>query len=115
MFMYEMPTRLFFGRDCLNGAVKDLKKLGQKALIVTGRHSAKINGSQKAVMEALESAGIPWVLFDQIENNPSIKTVRKAAAFGKAEHVDFVIGIGGGSPMDAAKVIDLLCTNDLDD
>ena len=115
MFMYEMPTRLFFGRDCLNGAGKDLKKLGQKALIVTGRHSAKINGSQKAVTEALESAGITWVLFDQIENNPSIKTVRKATDFGKAEHVDFVIGIGGGSPMDAAKVIALLCTNDLDD
>lgn len=115
MFMYEMPTRLFFGKDCLNGAGKDLKKLGQKALIVTGRHSAKINGSQKAVTEALESAGISWVLFDQIENNPSIKTVRKAADFGKAEHVDFVIGIGGGSPMDAAKVIALLCTNDLDD
>ena len=115
MFMYEMPTRLYFGKDCLKGAGKNLKQLGKKALIVTGRHSAKINGSQKAVTDALESEGVAWVLFDQIENNPSIDTVRRAADFGKSQHVDFVIGIGGGSPMDAAKIIALLCTNDLDD
>ena len=69
MFMYEMPTRLYFGKDCLKGAGKNLKQLGKKALIVTGRHSAKINGSQKAVTDALESEGVAWVLFDQIEQS----------------------------------------------
>lgn len=115
MFMYEMPTRLYFGKDCIAQSGQELCRLGKKALLVTGRHSAKINGSQKAMTEHLETLGIAWVLFDEVENNPSIETVRKAAALGKAEGVDFVIGIGGGSPMDAAKVIALLCTNELDD
>lgn len=115
MFMYEMPTRLYFGKDCVAQSGDVLKSLGKKALLVTGCHSAKINGSQKAVIDKLQSLGIDWVLFDEVENNPSIATVRKAAAFAKSEGVDVVIGIGGGSPMDAAKVIALLCTNDIDD
>lgn len=115
MFTYEMPTKLYFGRGCVAEASADIKMLGEKALIVTGRHSAKQNGSQDAVVSTLESLGIQWVLFDEVEANPSVETVRKGAALGLQEHVDFVIGIGGGSPMDAAKIMALLCTNTLDD
>ena len=64
----------------------------------------------------LESLGIEWVLFDDVEANPSVETVRKGAELWAGRSgVDFVVGIGGGSPMDAAKVIALLCTNELDD
>ena len=48
---------------------------------------------------------IEWVIFDRIENNPSMETVEEAGEIAKAEGVDFVIGIGGGSPIDAAKAI----------
>ena len=115
MFIYEMPTKLYFGRDCIVHAGAIWSAFGKKALLVTGRHSAKINGSQQAVTDQLDKEGIAWTVFDEVENNPSVATVRKGAALGKDEHADFVIGIGGGSPMDAAKVIALLCTNDLDD
>lgn len=115
MFSYEMPTKLYFGKDCIAQGGAAMANLGTKALLVTGRHSAKVNGSQKAVTDVLDAQGIAWVLFDQVENNPSIETVRKAADFAKSEGVDFVVGIGGGSPMDAAKVIAMLCTNDVDD
>lgn len=115
MFMYEMPTRLYFGKKCMEEAKDVWSQIGKKALIVTERHSAKVNGSQEAVTSSLEQCGVSWILFDEVENNPSIDTVRRAAALGKTEQVDFVVGIGGGSPMDAAKVIALLCTNELDD
>lgn len=115
MFTYLMPTKVFFGRGCIAQSGAALKSLGTKALLVTGRHSAKVNGSQADVTKKLDELQIPWVLFDEVENNPSVATIRKAAAFAKENAVDFVIGIGGGSPMDAAKAIALLCTNDMDD
>ncbi len=115
MFMYEMPTTLFFGKDCIAQSGNALQRLGTKALLVTGRHSAKINGSQKAVTDMLDHLGIQLVLFYKTENKPSIVNVRMAAQLGRKEQVDLGIGIGGGSPMDAAKVIALLCTNELDD
>lgn len=115
MFAYEMPTKLYFGKDCIAACGDAMNMLGKKALLVTGRRSAKLNGSQAAVTAALEKSGIASVLFDEVEENPSVETVRKGAALGRKEHVDFVVGIGGGSPMDAAKVIALLCTNSLDD
>lgn len=115
MFSYEMPTKIYFGRGCIDEAGDAFKTLGKKALLVTGRRSAKINGSQAAVEKALAREGIAWTVFDEVEANPSVETVRKGAEIGRQEHVDFVVGIGGGSPMDAAKVIALLCTNDVDD
>ena len=115
MFTYYMPTKVFFGKGCIAQSGEVLADLGRKALLVTGRHSAKVNGSQAAVVEKLDELGISWFLFDEVENNPSVATIRKAAAFAMEEGVDFVIGIGGGSPMDAAKAIALVCTQDLDD
>lgn len=115
MFAYYMPTKVFFGKACVAQSGDVLADLGRKALLVTGRHSAKVNGSQAAVVEKLDELGISWFLFDEVENNPSVATIRKAAAFASEKGVDFVIGIGGGSPMDAAKAIALVCTNELDD
>ena len=85
MFMYEMPTRLYFGKKCMEEAKDVWSQIGKKALIVTGRHSAKVNGSQEAVTSSLEQCGVSWILFDEVENNPSIDTVRRAAALGKTE------------------------------
>ncbi|WP_296829090.1 iron-containing alcohol dehydrogenase family protein [uncultured Megasphaera sp.] len=115
MFTYYMPTQVFFGKDCIAESGRVLADLGNRALLVTGRRSAKVNGSQDAVTRKLDELGIEWHLFDAVENNPSIETIRRAAGLAKEKNVDFIIGIGGGSPMDSAKAIALLCTNDLDD
>lgn len=115
MFSYEMPTKVFFGRDCLQHSGEAISALGHKAMLVTGRRSAKANGAQDAVQACLRNLEIDWCLFDEVESNPSIETVRRAANLAKAEAYDVIIAIGGGSPMDAGKVIALLCTNTLDD
>lgn len=112
---FFLPTRILLGDNCVRKNATILKGLGKKALLVTGKHSAKANGSQQDVIDALTSQGIAYAVFDKVEANPSIANVREGAAFAKANQVDFVIGIGGGSPMDASKAIALLACQDLKD
>lgn len=108
---FYMPTKVFFESNCVDKHRKELAALGKRALIVTGRHSSRVNGSLDDVTDALDKENIAWILFDQIEENPSIETVMKATAIGLENNVDFVIGLGGGSPMDAAKAIAMMIAN----
>ena len=106
-----MPTLVYHEKDCIRKHGKELASFGKKALIVTGRTSSRKNGSLDAVIEALTSNQVEYVIFDEIEENPSVETVMKAREFGIQNAVDYVIGIGGGSPMDACKAIALMITN----
>ncbi|MBQ6734892.1 MAG: iron-containing alcohol dehydrogenase [Lachnospiraceae bacterium] len=105
---FYMPAKVYAEENCVKAHAKEVCALGKKALIVTGRMSAEKNGSLKDVTEVLEAGGIAWAQYKDIEENPSVETIMKARDFGVAEGVDFVIGIGGGSPMDAAKAIALM-------
>lgn len=108
---YFAPTNVYVEKDCIKNHKQELTTLGTKAYIITGRHSAKANGSLEDVTSVLTDASIPYVIFDEVEENPSVETVAKAAAIGVEEKTDFVIGIGGGSPLDAGKAIALLTAN----
>jgi alcohol dehydrogenase class IV len=74
-----------------------------------------MSGSEQDVKKALERHSISSVIFDKIESNPTVQHCRAAAELAKEENVDFVVGIGGGSPLDAAKVTAILATNSIDD
>ena len=104
-FHYFMPTDCYFGRGCVAEHKAAMAKLGKKAMVVTGKTSAKRNGAQQDITDALDSLDIAWILFDEIEENPSVETVERAAKLAIAEGVEFFIGIGGGSPMDVAKAV----------
>lgn len=108
---FYMPTRVYEEKHCVAAHAVELAALGTKAMLVTGRHSAKANGSEADVAGALKAHGVPYILFDEIEENPSIETVMKARDVAVREGADFFIGIGGGSPMDAAKAISLMAKN----
>lgn len=110
-FTYLMPTRIILGRDCLVHNSHYFKTLGHKALIVTGKNSAKKSGALDQVIEALTTASISYKIFDEVEPNPSIACVCKGGELAKNFGANFVIGIGGGSPMDAAKAIALVAQN----
>lgn len=114
-FIFHTPSGkdedVFEEQNCVMNHRKIFSKFGKKAFIITGRFSAEKNGSLGDVKSALNEQGISWVHFNEIEENPSVETVVKAAEIGKREKVDFVIGIGGGSPLDAAKAIALLIAN----
>lgn len=106
-----MPTKIIFGQNAVKMNAENLCGYGQKALIVTGKHSSKLNGSLQDCCDALKKQHIEWVLFDRVEENPSLETIEMAAQIGKTEQVDFIIGIGGGSPLDAAKAIGIFINN----
>ncbi len=110
---FYMPTKVIMGEDCVTKQAVLFKEYGRKALIVTGTNSAKINGALQDVEEALESQRIEYDLFDQIMANPTVACVYEGAAYAKEKKADFIIGIGGGSPMDAAKAIALLAVQDI--
>ena len=108
---FYAPTHVYLEKDCVRSHKKELLASGTRAFIVTGSHSSRINGSLKDVVSVLEEGSIPYRIYDTVEENPSVETTVKAAGEGKDFGADFVIGIGGGSPLDAAKAIALLIAN----
>lgn len=114
-FNYFMPTKIYAGDDCINKNAGVLKAFGKKAMIVTGKHSAKVNGSLDDVIKALKSNGQEYCIFDKVMSNPTIAISYEGAEFAKSEKVNFTIAIGGGSPMDAAKAMALLASQDINE
>lgn len=110
---YYMPTRVFMGSECIIDNREIFKTLGKKALIVTGTHSAKNNGSENDVKEALDLVGINYLVYDKVMSNPTISCVYEGASLAKENGVDFIVAIGGGSPMDAGKAIALLAAQEI--
>ncbi len=105
---FYMPVKVISGREAVREHASGLKGFGKKALIVTGRRSAKACGVYDDICAALEEAGIGHAWFHEVEENPSVTTVMEARDLGLREQADFVIGAGGGSAMDAAKAVALM-------
>ncbi len=110
---YYMPTKIIMGDNCIAGNSGLLAAMGARALIVTGRQSARINGSLEDVTAVLKTNNQQYFIFDKVMANPTVECVYEGAAFAREQQVDFVIAIGGGSPMDAAKAIALLAKQDI--
>ena len=106
-----MPVKLITGAGCVRASGKELAKLGKCCLIVTGKKSAKVSGALQDVTDTLEGNGQYWVLFDEIGQNPRLTDCMAAAEKAIAAGAEFVLGIGGGSPLDAAKCIAVLAAN----
>lgn len=108
---FYMPTKVYQEKGAVRNHGMELAFFGKKALIVTGSHSSKNNGSLRDIQETLEEYGVEYGIYDRIGENPTIDMVMDAAKQGREQGTDFVIGIGGGSPMDAAKAIALMILN----
>ena len=113
-FNYFLPVNIAFGSGKVLETGELTKPYGKKALIVTGRSSAKKSGLYDKVANSLSKAGIDHVLFDKVAQNPLTTTAMEGADFAKANGCDVVVAIGGGSIMDCAKAIAFLSINDGD-
>ena len=111
-FSYFLPVNIQFGWNKVDGVAEFATPYGKKALIVTGRSSAKKSGLYDRVVAKLDAAHIDHVLFDQVDANPLTTTALDGAALAKSESCDMVIAIGGGSIMDCAKGIAFMAVND---
>ena len=112
-FGYYMPTRIYFGQGCVVQNQAEFAKWGKRALIVTGRNSARVSGALQDVCAALDEQNIAWEIFDQIGENPTFAMVEAGGAAGRKFGPDMVVAIGGGSPLDAAKAIAVLTVNEM--
>ena len=109
-----MPTTVLFGTEAVAKNRHLFPGLGSRALIVTGRHSSKLNHSLADLTSALEAEGVEYQIFDQVEPNPSLETIQLGAEMARNFGAEMVIGLGGGSPLDAAKAVAVLTHNKLE-
>ena len=110
-FSFFLPVNVVFGCGKLKEVGNLTKPYGKKALIVTGKSSAKKSGIYDKVNESLKKVGIDTVLFDKVTPNPLTTTAIEGAKFANKNGCDVVVGIGGGSIMDCAKAIAFLSVN----
>lgn len=102
MGRFTNPRDLYFGE----GARHEVKNLhGERAMIVTGGGSMRRGGFLQDVEADLKEAGFEVEIFEGVESDPSVETVMKGAKAMEAFQPDWIIGIGGGSPIDAAKAM----------
>lgn len=112
-FQFYFPTRFLFGNGRFDSAGKEIAQLGRKAMIVT-TNGASMREHARDLRRQLGACGVESVLFDQIEANPTHTMVNEGGALARSEGVDVVVGLGGGSPMDAAKGIAVVATEKID-
>ncbi len=113
---FYMPAHVITGPGCVEKNSHLLKPLGNHALVVTGSRSAVRCGAFADVTAALEKEQIIWDLFDKIQPNPTLSSCAEAGRFASEKGADMIIGIGGGSPLDAAKAISAFAANpDMDE
>ncbi len=101
-FSFQNPTRVLFGE----GQISQLRQLipaGSKVLLTYGGGSIKHNGVYQQVQAALKD--VQWLEFGGIEPNPAYETLSKAVALVRAEQIDFLLAVGGGSVVDGTKYI----------
>ncbi len=104
-FTHFIPTELHFGA----GALSQLGKIrlpGKKALIVmSAGKSLKAAGVPERVAKLLKEGGADSLVYDKIQPNPTLDSIREGARIAKEKGCDFVVGLGGGSPVDSSKSI----------
>jgi alcohol dehydrogenase class IV len=113
-FTFNLPVNLLFGAGTAKETGKRTAALGKKALLVTGRGSTKKSGLLDRVSGLLSESGVEYTVFDKVEPNPLTTTVDEGAALAREKGCDVVLGLGGGSIMDAAKCIAFMALNEGD-
>lgn len=111
MLNFYMPVRLFAGEGCVEAHKSEFLKLGSSCLIVTGKSSAKKCGALDDAVHALESLDIAWSLYDGVTQNPTVAVCREAGELAHTRGAQFLLGIGGGSAMDASKAAAVFAAN----
>ncbi len=109
-FNMWFPVRIVSGEGCLKANAKMLD-VGKHAFIVCGKHGAAVSGALEDVYNVLDSLGIKYTVFDRSKENPPLMLCYEGGMLCREAGADFVIGIGGGSALDAAKAVALFATN----
>jgi alcohol dehydrogenase len=104
-FTFYNPTKLIFGKDQLEHLKKEVPRYGKKVLLVYGGGSIKRSGLYDKVIQYLNEVDVQIFELPGVEPNPRITTARKGVEICKAEGIDFLLAVGGGSVIDCTKLI----------
>ncbi|SEK28579.1 iron-containing alcohol dehydrogenase [Paenibacillus sp. OK003] len=108
---YYVPPVNLMGRGCLHEAGKMIENMGiRKALVVTDRRLIS-SGVAEQVLSILRKSGLDYVVYDEVQPNPTCQNVHDGLQVFQDHGCDAIISIGGGSPQDAAKAIGIVATN----
>lgn len=110
-FGFYMPVRVIGGKDAVLKSKNVFAEFGKRALIVCGGSSAKLCGALADAKNALSEFGIEYKIFDGITQNPKTSDCTLAGETAREFCADFIIGIGGGSQLDAAKAVAVYASN----
>ena len=108
---YFLPTKIITGPGAMTGCKDELAALGRRALIVTGRSSAERSGALPDAVELLDGLRIQYEIFREITANPLLSDCERAGKQAAAMKADFLLAIGGGSVLDAAKAAAIYAAN----
>ena len=108
---FYMPTELITGEHCVAEHASKLARYGKRCLIVTGGSAAARSGALRDAEEALRSQGISFTHYAGIEPNPTLASCQEGGRLANSAGAEFVLGIGGGSPLDAAKAVSVFAAN----
>lgn len=113
---FFIPSKIITGKNALEAAGDSIGSMGKKALIVCGPNVLKIGVTKKIVGE-LEKRGISYAIYSDITGEPTDEMIDGGAEIYKKESCDFLIGVGGGSSLDAIKAIALkaVCGGEMSD
>ena len=104
-FVYNIPTKVYFGRDQLSHLSEELRRCGTRVLLTYGGGSIKRTGLYDRITEAVRGAGLTLFELSGIDPNPRIESVRRGAELCREKHIDVVLAVGGGSTIDCSKLI----------
>ena len=107
-FNFFTPTKLIFGPGKLNDLKEIAPNYGQKCLLVSRPKKGSLKNIYLRIEKLLNSVDIEVFYFDEIVPNPTLEGINKGVAIAAENKVDFILGVGGGSVMDSAKLIALL-------
>ena len=110
-FTFSIPTKIHFGAGSLN-KLTDEKLPGKKALIIISAGTAMVKfGYLNQLTAILDKTNTGYIIYNKILPNPIKEHVMEGAQTAKKNNCDMIIGLGGGSTIDAAKAIAIMCTN----
>lgn len=104
-FIYDIPVKVYFGKDMLSNLGKELKKFGNRVLMTYGGGSIKKIGLYDKVVNEIKKSGLELYELSGIEPNPRVDSVREGAKICKEKKIDVLLAVGGGSTLDCTKFI----------
>ena len=109
-FQFIMPKQIFYGENALSTAAEHICALGKKALVVTDPMMVKLGNTAK-ITDILDKGDTRYAIFDGVISEPTDRIIEAGLKAWNNEKCDFLIAVGGGSPIDAMKAIGAVATS----